>query len=177
MKNGFFHVAVEESSHKYTAFVIPNGQYKFCKIPFGLCNSLAVFQKFVNSVFKRLVRERIVLTYMDDLIISSKDLDSDIENLRCVFETASQANLTVSWKKCKFLQHTVEFLEHVISHGKVRPSELKTESVKKFRKPVNIKQVQAFLGLTRFPQVCSEIFDNSTTLDKPFKGRSRISIR
>ena len=52
LKNGFFHVSIEENSMKYTAFVIPNGHYEFMRVPFGLCNSPAVFQKFINAVFK-----------------------------------------------------------------------------------------------------------------------------
>lgn len=39
LKNGFFHVDVDEDSRKFTAFIIPDGQYEFLKIPFGLCNS------------------------------------------------------------------------------------------------------------------------------------------
>jgi len=43
LKNGFFHINIEESSRKYTSFVTPSGQYEFLKCPFGLCNSPAVF--------------------------------------------------------------------------------------------------------------------------------------
>lgn len=43
LRNEFFHVTLEESSRKYTAFVTPDGQYEFLKVPFGLCNSPSVF--------------------------------------------------------------------------------------------------------------------------------------
>lgn len=36
LKNGFFHVPVEENSIKYTSFVTKEGQYEFTKAPFGL---------------------------------------------------------------------------------------------------------------------------------------------
>jgi len=62
-------VPIDESSKKYTAFVIPDGHYKFNRVPFGLCNSLAVFQKYIIEVFKELF----ILSYMDDLMISSDD--------------------------------------------------------------------------------------------------------
>ncbi|XP_043496431.1 uncharacterized protein LOC122520413 [Polistes fuscatus] len=45
LKNGFFHVPLEPESRKYTSFVVCDGQYEFLYVPFGLCNSLAVFQK------------------------------------------------------------------------------------------------------------------------------------
>nr|XP_012220525.1 PREDICTED: uncharacterized protein K02A2.6-like [Linepithema humile] len=46
LKNGFFHVPVEETSVKYTAFVVSNGQYEFLRMPFGLSTSPAYFQKY-----------------------------------------------------------------------------------------------------------------------------------
>jgi len=69
LKNGFFHVEVTEESRKYTSFIVPSGQYEFMRLPFGLCNSPAIFQKFVNAVFKELIAGGVVLTYMDDLIV------------------------------------------------------------------------------------------------------------
>lgn len=54
LTNGFFHVRMDESSRKYTAFIVPDGHYEFLRVPFGLCNSPAVFQRFVNAIFRDL---------------------------------------------------------------------------------------------------------------------------
>lgn len=150
LRNGFFHVEVDEASRKYTSFVVPDGQFEFCRVPFGLCNSPATFQKFINVVFRDLITERVVLTYMDDLIVPSKDEKSGVENIERVFKVASEAGLTFKWSKCNFLKREVEFLGHVVGHGEVRPSENKTEAVRNFPKPKSVKQVQSFLGLTGY---------------------------
>lgn len=52
LKEGFFHVHVDEASKKYTAFIVPDGQYEFCKVPFGFCNSPPTFQRYINVAFK-----------------------------------------------------------------------------------------------------------------------------
>ena len=80
LKNGFFHVPVEESSQKLTAFIVPDGHFEFLKVPFGLCNSPTVFQKFINAALKDSIQEGIVLTYMDDLIVPSNDYESVIND-------------------------------------------------------------------------------------------------
>lgn len=84
---------VEESSRKYTAFIVPDGHYKFLRVPFGLCNSAAIFQKFINVVFKNLIREKIVLTYLDDLSVPSIDYASGLRDLEIVLRVASGASL------------------------------------------------------------------------------------
>lgn len=87
---------------------------------------------------------------MDDLIVLSNNYKDGLERLRTIFETASKAGLSINWKKCCFLKRRVEFLGYIIEDGTVRPSERKTEAVKHFAEPKNIRQVQAFLGLTGY---------------------------
>jgi hypothetical protein len=82
LKNGFFHVYMDKQSRKLTAFIVSDGHYEFLQVPFGLCNSPAVFQRFINAVFRDLIREKMVLAYIDDLIIPSTDYETGIRNLR-----------------------------------------------------------------------------------------------
>lgn len=98
LKNGFFHVHIDDASIRYTSFVVPDGQYEFLRVPFGLCNSPSVFQRFVNEVFRDLLKQRIVLIYMDDLIVLSENESRGLENLKVVLKTASRAGLTINWK-------------------------------------------------------------------------------
>jgi len=89
LQNGFFHVPVAKESRKYTAFIIPNGHYKFLRMPFGLCLASAYFQKYVNAVFADLMAKNIVTIYMDDLIIPSVDYKEGIQYLKEVLKVAS----------------------------------------------------------------------------------------
>ncbi|GFX45285.1 retrovirus-related Pol polyprotein from transposon 17.6 [Trichonephila clavipes] len=40
LRNGFFHVDVDEDCRKYTSFIVPDGQFEFNKVPFGLSTSV-----------------------------------------------------------------------------------------------------------------------------------------
>jgi len=77
------------------------------------------------------MREKVVLAYMDDLIIPSDDIECGIKKIERVLMTASEAGLIINWKKCCFLQTSVEFLGHVISNDCIRPSDRKTEAVRR----------------------------------------------
>lgn len=55
-------------------------------------------------IFKDLIREHVVLIYMDDLIIPANNVESGISKLERVFKVASEAGLRINWKKCVFLR-------------------------------------------------------------------------
>lgn len=67
LKSGFHQVKVADDSVKYTAFVTPNGQYEYKRMPFGLKKAPSVFQRFINTVFKDLVDGGLIVIYMDDM--------------------------------------------------------------------------------------------------------------
>lgn len=57
LKSGFHQVKVHKDSIKYTAFVTPNGQYEYQRMPFGLKNAPSVFQRFINNIFRDLTEK------------------------------------------------------------------------------------------------------------------------
>lgn len=72
---------IEEDSIKYTAFVVPDGHLEFLRVPFGLCNSPAVFQRHIRVLFRDLIETGVMLSYLDDLIIPAKTDEANIERL------------------------------------------------------------------------------------------------
>ena len=77
---------------------------EFLKVPFGLCNSPAVFQKFIQPAFREVIVTGIARTYLDDIIVLANDVASAIENLKTVLNVASQYGLLINWSKCNLLR-------------------------------------------------------------------------
>ncbi|GFV30702.1 retrovirus-related Pol polyprotein from transposon 17.6 [Trichonephila clavipes] len=150
LRNGFFHVDVDEDCRKYTSFIVPDGQFEFNKIPFGLSTSPGVFQRYVSSIFRDLTRKGIVISYLDDLVIPAKNEQEGLEKLKIIFEVAKKYGLEIKFKKCQFLKKKIEFLGHIVESGTIKPSPTKTLAVRKFPEPTTVKQVQSFLGLTGY---------------------------
>lgn len=135
---------VHKGNIKYTSFVIPNGQYDFRKVPFGLSNSPSVFTRYVNSVFHELQRDGILQTYVDDIIISTKTAEENLEKLRKVFEVAHEdGEMSVSQTRGMFFRTYFEMWKNSTVKRKIG-------SYKRFPEPHNVKQVQSFLGLARY---------------------------
>ncbi|XP_076289805.1 uncharacterized protein LOC143213638 [Lasioglossum baleicum] len=157
LRNGFFHVPVHKDSRKFTSFVVPN----------------AVFVRFINMVFRDLLQQKVILAYMDDIIVPSSDLESGIQKLEQVLAVASDHGLEINWKKCSWLRSKVEFLGHIVENGSVRPSEGKTAAVAKFPVPKNAKQVQSFLGLTGYFR---KFIEGYSTIARPLKNLLRAGV-
>ncbi|GFW61071.1 retrovirus-related Pol polyprotein from transposon 297 [Trichonephila clavipes] len=149
LRNGFFHVDVDEDCRKYTSFIVPDGQFEFNKVPFGLSTSPGVFQCYVSSIFRDLTQKGIVISYLDDLVILAKNEQEGLEKLKIIFEVAKKYGLEIKFKKCQFFKKN-EFLGHIVESGTIKPSPTKTLAVRKFPEPTTIKQVQSFLGLTGY---------------------------
>ncbi|GFX21094.1 retrovirus-related Pol polyprotein from transposon 17.6 [Trichonephila clavipes] len=150
LRNGFFHVDVDEDCRKYTSFIVPDRQFEFNKVPFGLSTSPGVFQRYISSIFRDLTRKGIVISYLDDLVIPAKNEQEGLEKLKIIFEVAKKYGLEIKFKKCQFLKKKIEFLGHIVESGTIKPSPTKTLAVRKFPEPTTIKQVQSFLGLTGY---------------------------
>jgi len=87
LRNGFFHVDVEAKSRKYTAFVT-----KIIKVNINSWKYLLAcetYRLFINHIFWPLVNDRILLVYLDDLIIIAPDVEEGIQHLQKVLQVAS----------------------------------------------------------------------------------------
>ena len=87
MLDGFFGynqvVIQEEDSHK-TTFTTPWGTFEYLRIPFGLLNAKATFQRAMDYAFKELIG-KIIEIYQDDLTVFSKERSSHVGHLRQIF--------------------------------------------------------------------------------------------
>ncbi|GFS61121.1 transposon Tf2-9 polyprotein [Trichonephila clavipes] len=140
---------MDPNSTNYTSFVTHEGQYEFLRVPFGLSNSPSVFQRFIYTVFRKLIRDNILIVYMDDLLIPSQNEAEGLNKLRLVLQTAADFGLELNLKKCNLLQRKIEFLGYIIENGTIKPSPSKTQAIQNFPQPQTPRQLQSFTGLTR----------------------------
>jgi hypothetical protein len=74
-------VLVKESDRYKTTFTKKWGTYAYNKMPFGLKNASATFQKAMDMAFKKMI-ERFVLVYLDDITVYSKNVEDHFGHLR-----------------------------------------------------------------------------------------------
>jgi len=103
LKNAFYHVKTHEDSIKYLSFITPIGQFEYMRIPFGFCNSPAIFMHYIYNIFQSIVYSNKILIYLDNILISTETVEENINILTEVFYIMSQNHLTPRLDKCSFL--------------------------------------------------------------------------
>ena len=147
LRSGYHHITLGKSSRAKTAFVTSFGKYEFLMVPFGLTQAAAYFQLLMNKVLNGL---KFTMTYLDNIIIFSKNESQHLEHLETVFSCLREAGLKMKQSKCEFFKGEIHYLGHLISPEGISPLPNKLDCVQHMPVPKNSKEIKQFLGLTGY---------------------------
>lgn len=146
LASGFHQIEIEKEDREKTAFSTEEGHFQFRRMPFGLKNAPATFQRAINNALAGLTPQQ-CLVYLDDIIIYSKSLQEHINRLKNVFIKCRQANIKIQLDKSEFLHKSVKYLGHIITPDGVKPDPSKISAIKNFPVPKTRTEIKSFLGL------------------------------
>uniref|UniRef100_A0A803SNQ0 Gypsy retrotransposon integrase-like protein 1 n=1 Tax=Anolis carolinensis TaxID=28377 RepID=A0A803SNQ0_ANOCA len=142
-------IRIREGDEWKTAFNTCFGCHEFRVMPFGLCNAPAVFQRFMNDVFRDLIDQFLVI-YLDDILIFSKDEKEHRQHVKQVLHRLRANGLFAKASKCVFHVPEVEFLGHVVSGRELKMDPHKVDAVNSWQELKTKKDVQRFLGFANY---------------------------
>lgn len=146
LASGFHQIQMHESDIEKTAFSTEHGHYEYLRMPFGLKNAPATFQRVMDNILRGIQNEK-CLVYLDDIIVFSTSLQEHLERLRRVFQRLRESNFKIQLDKSEFLRKEVAYLGHVVTANGVKPNPDKIEAIQNFPIPKTTKQIKGFLGL------------------------------
>ena len=150
MKSGYHQVELEEEHKERTAFTVgPLGFYEYCKMPFGLSNSPATYQRLMEECLGD-YNMKICIIYLDDIIIFGKDFEEHLERLDLVLTRLKECNLKLSAEKSYLMQERVRFLGHIVSASGVETDPEKCNKVKNWPIPTNADEVRSFVSFAGY---------------------------
>ena len=123
------------------------GKYQFNRVPFGLAQAPAYFQKLINDVLKGC---NSAMSYLDNIIIYSRSEKEHLEHLEEIFIKLKAAGLKLKLEKCCFFKKHIQYLGHLISEEGIQPLPEKLESIAKMPALKNPKEVKQFLRLVGY---------------------------
>ncbi|RVW59485.1 Transposon Ty3-G Gag-Pol polyprotein [Vitis vinifera] len=147
--SGYFQIEIDVEDQEKTTFTCPFGTYAYRRMPFGLCNAPATFQRCMLSIFSDMV-ERIMEVFMDDITVYGTSFEDCLSHLEDVLKRCIEKDLVLNWEKCHFMVNQGIVLGHVISKKGIEVDRAKVELIVKLPPPTNVKGIRQFLGHAGF---------------------------
>ena len=146
---GYNQVLVDKEDMLKTTFRTKWGTFASRRIPFGLINAGATFQRAMDIAFRGLIG-RSVVVYLDDVTIFSKKREEHAFHLKHIFERCRKYGISLNPKKCVFAVTEGKLLGHVISRKVISIDLERNRAIEQIPLPHNKKGMQYFMGTINF---------------------------
>lgn len=147
--SGYNQIPIAPEDQEKTTFTCPYGTFAYRRMPFGLCNAPATFQRCMMSIFSDMV-ERFIEVFMDDFSVFGSSYDECLKNLTLVLKQCEETNLVLNWEKCHFMVQEGIVLGHRISVRGIEVDKAKIQVIEKLPPPTFVKGIRSFLGHAGF---------------------------
>ncbi|GFW09949.1 hypothetical protein TNCV_4207141 [Trichonephila clavipes] len=123
------------------------GLFESTRMQFGLCNSTATFQRFIDEDTRGLPG---TYAFVDDILIASKNPQEHYRHLENLFSKLDEYGLCINVSKCIFGASSIDFLGFNLSENGIKPLTDKVKCILNFPKPNILTQFRRFLGMFNF---------------------------
>ncbi|CAN6570914.1 unnamed protein product [Malus baccata var. baccata] len=147
--SGYNQIVIAPDDQEKTTFTCPFGTFAYRRMPFGLCNAPATFQRCMVSIFSDFV-EKIIEVFMDDFSVFGDSFDGCLENLTLILKRCVETNLVLNWEKCHFMVRQGIVLGHIVSERGIEVDKSKIDLVRYLPSPTSVREVRSFLGHAGF---------------------------
>ena len=174
---------LDPESQKLTAFITPWGFYEWVRVPFGLMNAPACFQRFMESCLEG-YRDVFSIPYLDDLLIYSPTFQDHLKHLKLILQRLRKHGIKIKPSKCQFFKRQVSYLGRLISSDgyTLDPKSIDSITSKIRRKPQTVSELRSLLGLVgyfrrsiaNFSQQVKPLYDLLKEKDQRSKSKQPI---
>nr|GEX87370.1 reverse transcriptase domain-containing protein [Tanacetum cinerariifolium] len=124
-----------------TTSTCPFDTYTYRRMPFGLCNTPATFQRCMLAIFHDMIEESVEV-FMDDFSVFENSFKTCLINLDKMLQHCKGAHLVLNWEKCHFMVKEGIVLGHKVSNAGLEVDKAKINVISKLPPPTNIKEIK-----------------------------------
>jgi len=164
-------IQIKEGEKWKAAFLMNKGLFELQVMYFGLCNSPGMFQRMINSIFWKLLYEGVLANYMNDFVIPAKTMEKLEERTIRFLKIVEKHNLCFKQSKCDFNMEEISILGVIVGKGQVKMEQEKIKTVKEWKMPMKVKDIESFLRFSNFYQCFIQNFSHIARLLNKLKGK------
>ena len=146
--SGYNQIHIKPKDQHKTTFICPWGTFAYRKMPFGLKNAGATFQRAMSYAFHDIMR--IVEAYLDDLTAHSKKRINHPTHLRAIFDRCQKYKIRLNPLKCNFCVVAGRLLGFIISKHGIMVDSFKVEAILQLSPPCTVHQLQSLQWKANF---------------------------
>lgn len=143
----FWQCPIAEEDIPKTAFSTPDGSFEWTRMPFGLVNAPATFQRLMDSVVADLPFAK---AYQDDVVVASRSWEEHLAHITAVLQRLQDAGLKIKLSKCNFAAQSIRYLGFIVDREGVRPDPDKVQAITDLPAPRTLSELRSFLGMMGF---------------------------
>jgi hypothetical protein len=168
---GYHQIWLHKEDEEKTSFITPFGTYCYMRMPEGLRNVGPTFCRMMKAALKDQVG-RNVFSYVDDIIVASKEKALDISNLTETFTNMREAKLKLNPEKCVFGVTRGKVLGCLVSTKGIEASPEKVKAILQMQPPQTRKEVKKLAGhIAALNKFIAKLAERSL----PFFSKLRVS--
>ncbi|GJY45003.1 reverse transcriptase domain-containing protein [Tanacetum coccineum] len=124
-------------------FTCPFGTYAYRRMPLGLSNAPATFQRCRLAIFHNVLEESVEV-FMDDFSVFGNSFDNRLNNLDKMLQRCKDTNLVLNWEKCHFMVKEGIVLGHKVSGAGLEVDKAKIDVISKLPPILMSKALEVF---------------------------------
>ena len=146
LRSAYHQIPIRDEEKKYTAFEADGKLFQFTRIPFGVTNGVAAFQRVMDTIVSQEGLSD-TFVYLDNITVCGRDQAEHDENLQRLLKVAKKCNLTFNEDKCVYSVASVNLLGYVIGGGTLRPDPERLRPLQELPPPHDTASLQRVLGM------------------------------
>ena len=121
--SALWQVPLRKQDRDKTGFACQLGLFQWKRVPFGLCNATAIFQRLMAQALTSVTKKYgiLVMCYVNDVVIATPTLADHIERLDEVLACMKRAGLKCKPSKCEILKDSIKYLGRMVHNHRIRP--------------------------------------------------------
>ena len=146
LKSAYHQIPIKKSDKEYTAFEACGNLYHFKRVPFGVTNGVAAFQRTIDNIIKQ---EKLPASfaYLDNVTVCGNEWSEHDSNIKRFREVAQKYGLTFNESKNVIGVDIIDVTGYRISKGEIRPDPARLTPLRQMEPPATMKAQKRACGM------------------------------
>ena len=146
---GFHQFGMTQRARRISAFITLGGHYEYTRMPFGLCNAPATFQRVMNDIFRDKIGKTMQV-YLDDVTIYTNTFEEHLKEISEMLRRIKEHGMYLKPQKCTIGAEEIHLLGHIVNGKGLKTDPAKVSATINYPAPTNRTEVKSIMGLINY---------------------------